>query len=69
MPEPVISYNRNRITQITTRLLMLTSLRTIEIRAAEWREIDYDKCMVLRSPPCAVIQSGKSLTAEIAGNY
>lgn len=36
-------YSGSRITQIATQLLMLTGLRTIELRSAEWREIDFEK--------------------------
>ncbi|MBA0204181.1 tyrosine-type recombinase/integrase [Pectobacterium aroidearum] len=36
-------YSGSRITQIATRLLMLTGLRTIELRSAEWQEIDFGK--------------------------
>lgn len=36
-------YSGSRITQIATRLLMLTGVRTIELRAAEWSEFDLDK--------------------------
>ncbi|MEQ9998738.1 tyrosine-type recombinase/integrase [Pectobacterium versatile] len=35
-------YSGSRITQIATRLLMLTGVRTIELRAAEWIEFDLD---------------------------
>lgn len=36
-------YSGSRVTQIATRLLMLTGLRTIELRSAEWQEIDFGK--------------------------
>ncbi|MEY0604268.1 tyrosine-type recombinase/integrase, partial [Providencia huaxiensis] len=31
--------------QIATKLLMITGVRTIELRAAEWSEIDFDKAI------------------------
>ncbi len=36
-------YTASFITHHATRLLMLTGLRTTELRAAEWKEIDFDK--------------------------
>ncbi len=36
-------YSGSKITQIATQLLMLTGLRTIELRSAEWNEIDFEK--------------------------
>ncbi len=36
-------YSGSKITQIATQLLMLTGLRTIELRSAEWTEIDFEK--------------------------
>ncbi|RVU77378.1 tyrosine-type recombinase/integrase [Pantoea dispersa] len=36
-------YSGSKITQIATKLLMLTGLRTIELRSAEWNEIDFEK--------------------------
>lgn len=36
-------YTGSRMTQNATRLLMLTGTRTIELRAAEWSEIDIEK--------------------------
>ncbi len=38
-------YSGSKITQIATQLLMLTGLRTIELRSAEWTEIDFEKCL------------------------
>jgi len=35
----------SKITQIATKLLMITGVRTIELRAAEWSEIDFDKAI------------------------
>lgn len=35
------NYSGSRITQNATRLLMLTGVRTIELRAAEWNEVDF----------------------------
>ena len=36
-------YSGSTITRNATRLLMLTGLRTIELRASEWGDIDFDK--------------------------
>ena len=36
-------YSGSKITRNATRLLMLTGLRTIELRASEWVDIDFDK--------------------------
>lgn len=36
-------YSGSKMTQYATRLLMLTGTRTIELRAAEWREFDLSK--------------------------
>lgn len=36
-------YSGSTITRNATRLLMLTGLRTIELRASEWADIDFDK--------------------------
>ena len=36
-------YSGSKITQTATQLLMLTGLRTIELRSAEWTEIDFEK--------------------------
>ncbi|ELV7528924.1 tyrosine-type recombinase/integrase [Edwardsiella ictaluri] len=35
-------YSGSRVTQNATRLLMLTGVRTVELRAAEWAEVDLD---------------------------
>lgn len=35
----------SKITKIATKLLMITGVRTIELRAAEWIEIDFDKAI------------------------
>ncbi|AOP43941.1 tyrosine-type recombinase/integrase [Edwardsiella piscicida] len=35
-------YSGSRVTQNATRLLMLTGERTVELRAAEWAEVDLD---------------------------
>ncbi|CAK9884222.1 MAG: Prophage integrase IntS [Candidatus Erwinia impunctatus] len=37
------NYSGSTITQYATRLLMITGLRTIELRASEWKDIDFDK--------------------------
>ncbi|STW54112.1 integrase [Klebsiella pneumoniae] len=39
----LIEYSGSTITRNATRLLMLTGLRTIELRASEWVDIDFDK--------------------------
>nr|MBJ7890216.1 integrase arm-type DNA-binding domain-containing protein [Serratia sp. PAMC26656] len=36
-------YTGSSVTKIATRLLLLTGVRTIELRAAEWAEFDLDK--------------------------
>ncbi len=36
-------YSGSRLTRNGTRLLMLTGLRTIELRASEWSDIDFEK--------------------------
>lgn len=36
-------YSGSLVTRHATRLLMLTGLRTIELRASEWSDIDFDK--------------------------
>lgn len=36
-------YNGSIVTRNATRLLMLTGLRTIELRTSEWADIDFDK--------------------------
>lgn len=36
-------YSGSVVTRNATRLLMLTGLRTIELRASEWADIDFDK--------------------------
>ncbi|HDL6968847.1 TPA: tyrosine-type recombinase/integrase [Yersinia enterocolitica] len=37
------AYSGSTVTRIVTRLLMLTGVRTIELRAAEWTEFNLDK--------------------------
>ncbi|PWC18969.1 tyrosine-type recombinase/integrase [Brenneria corticis] len=37
------SYSGSKITQLATRILMLTGVRTIELRQSEWKEFDFDK--------------------------
>ncbi|AOR59595.1 tyrosine-type recombinase/integrase [Pectobacterium parmentieri] len=36
-------YSGSKVTQLATRILMLTGVRTIELRQAEWKEFDFDK--------------------------
>ncbi|MBA0167129.1 integrase arm-type DNA-binding domain-containing protein [Pectobacterium sp. CFBP8739] len=37
------TYSGSKITQLATRILMLTGVRTIELRQAEWKEFDFEK--------------------------
>ena len=37
------AYSGSPITRLATRILMLTGVRTIELRLAEWKEFDFDK--------------------------
>ncbi|MDP9565017.1 integrase arm-type DNA-binding domain-containing protein [Dickeya oryzae] len=39
------AYSGSPITRLATRILMLTGVRTIELRLAEWKEFDFDKCV------------------------
>ncbi|CNI24866.1 MULTISPECIES: tyrosine-type recombinase/integrase [Yersinia] len=39
------AYSGSTVTRIATRLLMLTGVRTTELRAAEWLEFDLDKAV------------------------
>ncbi len=39
------SYSGSRIVQIATKLLMITGVRTIELRAARWAEFDLDNAL------------------------
>jgi integrase len=39
------AYSGSPITRLATRILMLTGVRTIELRVAEWKEFDFDKCV------------------------
>ncbi|WP_260282296.1 tyrosine-type recombinase/integrase [Proteus terrae] len=46
LPEFLVSlanYSGSPITRLATRILMLTGVRTIELRAAEWNEFDFNK--------------------------
>ncbi|MBI6179195.1 tyrosine-type recombinase/integrase [Serratia proteamaculans] len=36
-------YSGSPITRLATRILMLTGVRTVELRQAEWKEFDFDK--------------------------
>ncbi|WP_455817077.1 tyrosine-type recombinase/integrase [Pseudomonas cerasi] len=67
-------YSGSLITRHATRLLMLTGLRTIELRASEWSDIDFDKGiwqipaerMKMRRPHVVPLSSQvKSLLEEI----
>lgn len=37
------TYSGSKVTQLATRILMLTGVRTIELRQAEWKEFDFKK--------------------------
>jgi integrase len=39
------SYQGSLVTKYATQLLMLTGVRTIELRAAEWKEFDLDNAL------------------------
>ncbi|MDN4628080.1 tyrosine-type recombinase/integrase [Erwinia sp. PsM31] len=39
------AYSGSPITRLATRILMLTGVRTIELRLAEWKEFDLDKAI------------------------
>lgn len=39
------NYSGSLITLLATRLLMLTGLRTVELRMAEWCEIDFENSL------------------------
>ncbi|MEF3102975.1 tyrosine-type recombinase/integrase [Raoultella terrigena] len=64
------SYSVSLITLLATRLLMLTGLRTVELRLAEWSEIDSDnrtreipKTRMKMKRPHAAPLSAQSLSA------
>lgn len=75
------NYSGSLITLLATRLLMLTGLRTVELRLAEWHEIDFDnqiweipKTRMKMKRPHVVPLSIQSLSAlrqleELTGNY
>ena len=37
------AYSGSPITRLATKILMLTGVRTVELRMAEWKEFDFDK--------------------------
>jgi integrase len=41
--QALATYSGSPITRLATRILMLTGVRTIELRQAEWKEFDFDK--------------------------
>lgn len=41
--EALAAYSGSPITRLATKILMLTGVRTIELRMAEWKEFDFDK--------------------------
>lgn len=75
------NYSGSLITLLATRLLMLTGLRTVELRLAEWCEIDFNhhiweipKTRMKMKRPHVVPLSTQSLSAlrqlqELTGNY
>ncbi|EHX7633940.1 tyrosine-type recombinase/integrase [Pantoea agglomerans] len=75
------SYSGSLITLLATRLLMLTGLRTVELRLAEWSEIDFDnriweipKNRMKMKRPHVIPLSAQSLSAlrqleELTGTY
>ncbi len=75
------SYSGSLITLLATRLLMLTGLRTVELRLAEWSEIDFDnriweipKTRMKMKRPHVIPLSTQSLSAlrqleELTGTY
>jgi len=79
--QKLLSYSGYLITLFATRLLMLTGLRTVELRLAEWSEIDFDnriweipKTRMKMKRHHGVPLSVQSLSAlrqlgELTGNY
>lgn len=75
------SYSGSLVTLLATRLLMLTGLRTVELRLAEWSEIDFDNCIweipknrMKMKRPHVIPLSAQSLSAlrqleELTGTY
>jgi integrase len=41
--QALAAYTGSPITRLATRILMLTGVRTVELRQAEWKEFDFDK--------------------------
>jgi integrase len=41
--QALAAYSGSPITRLATKILMLTGVRTIELRMAEWKEFDFDK--------------------------
>ena len=41
--QALAAYSGSPITRLATRILMLTGVRTVELRQAEWKEFDFDK--------------------------
>ncbi|HGE8301160.1 TPA: tyrosine-type recombinase/integrase [Serratia marcescens] len=41
--QALAAYSGSPITRLATRILMLTGVRTIELRQAEWREFDFER--------------------------
>lgn len=39
------NYQGSQLSKYATQLLMLTGVRTIELRAAEWKEFDLDNAL------------------------
>ncbi|ECQ0326200.1 tyrosine-type recombinase/integrase [Salmonella enterica] len=70
-------YSGSLVTRNATRLLMLTGLRTIELRASEWSEVDFDNCiwnisaerMKMRRPHLVPLSSQIKLLLEEIYQY
>ncbi len=43
LQQALAAYSGSPITRLAIRILMLTGVRTIELRMAEWKEFDFDK--------------------------
>ncbi|HFF9493038.1 tyrosine-type recombinase/integrase [Serratia marcescens] len=41
--QALAAYSGSPVTRLATRILMLTGVRTVELRQAEWKEFDFDK--------------------------
>ncbi|WP_174634626.1 tyrosine-type recombinase/integrase [Yersinia thracica] len=43
--QKLAEYHGSSLTRLATRLLLLTGVRTVELRAAEWQEFDFDNAL------------------------